>query len=138
MSFQGGAQGCAGTMQTTANRAHGHVQEGRHVLVGQGLHLAQHQDLARVRLESALRRLRFTTSDDVQFADRNIEGADETASLVKQSRGSAEALPVDVADAESVDALWARVERTRSLISPAGYSNTPVSTTSRWPATDSS
>lgn len=29
---------------------------------------------ARVRLESALRRLRFTTSDDVQFADRNIEG----------------------------------------------------------------
>lgn len=47
----------------------------------------------------------------VVCADRNLETADETASLVKQSRGSAEAALVDVAEEESVDALWARIER---------------------------
>ena len=39
-------------------------------------------------------------------ADRNLDGADETASLVKQSRGKAEAVHVDVADEASVDAMW--------------------------------
>ena len=47
----------------------------------------------------------------VVCADRNLETADETASLVKQSRGSAEAAFVDVAEEESVDAFWARIER---------------------------
>ena len=38
--------------------------------------------------------------------DKNLEGADETASLAKQSRGRAEAARVDVADEASVDDLW--------------------------------
>jgi NAD(P)-dependent dehydrogenase (short-subunit alcohol dehydrogenase family) len=43
-------------------------------------------------------------------ADRNLEGADETASLAKQSRGLAEPTRVDVADEASVDAMWQQVE----------------------------
>ena len=39
-------------------------------------------------------------------ADRNLEGADETASLAKQSRGVAEAIRVDVASESSVDTMW--------------------------------
>jgi 3-oxoacyl-[acyl-carrier protein] reductase len=39
-------------------------------------------------------------------ADRNLAGADETASLVKQSRGKAEPAHVDVADEASVDDMW--------------------------------
>src|SRR4029078_1838307 len=39
-------------------------------------------------------------------ADRNLTGADETASLVKQSRGKAEASHVEVADEASVDDMW--------------------------------
>jgi NAD(P)-dependent dehydrogenase (short-subunit alcohol dehydrogenase family) len=43
---------------------------------------------------------------NVICADRNLEGADETASLAKQSRGKAEATHVDVADEASVDGMW--------------------------------
>jgi NAD(P)-dependent dehydrogenase (short-subunit alcohol dehydrogenase family) len=39
-------------------------------------------------------------------ADRNLEGADETASLAKQSRAVAEAIHVDVADEASVEDMW--------------------------------
>ena len=39
-------------------------------------------------------------------ADRNLAGADETASLARQSRGQAEPAHVDVADETSVDAMW--------------------------------
>jgi NAD(P)-dependent dehydrogenase (short-subunit alcohol dehydrogenase family) len=39
-------------------------------------------------------------------ADRNLEGADETVSLVKQSRGKAEAVHADVADETAVDKMW--------------------------------
>src|SRR4051794_24037073 len=39
-------------------------------------------------------------------ADRNLEGADETVSLVKQSRGKASASHVDVADEAAVDRMW--------------------------------
>jgi NAD(P)-dependent dehydrogenase (short-subunit alcohol dehydrogenase family) len=42
-------------------------------------------------------------------ADRNLEGADETASLAKQSRGVAEAMHVDVANEQSVDTMWDRI-----------------------------
>jgi NAD(P)-dependent dehydrogenase (short-subunit alcohol dehydrogenase family) len=63
-------------------------------------------------------------------ADKNLAGADETASLAKQSRGKAEALPVDVADERSVDDLWARIAadyaRIDILINNAGINtNTP-------------
>ena len=39
-------------------------------------------------------------------ADKNLAGADETASLARQSRGKAEPAPVDVADETSVDEIW--------------------------------
>ena len=42
-------------------------------------------------------------------ADKNLPGADETASLVKQSRGRAEPAHVDVTDENSVDDLWKRI-----------------------------
>ena len=42
-------------------------------------------------------------------AGRNLEGADETASLAKQSRGVAEALRVDVASESSVDDMWKEI-----------------------------
>jgi len=57
-------------------------------------------------------------------ADRNLTGADETASLVKQSRGKAEAAHVDVADEASVDDMWqtiaANYPRIDVLINNAG------------------
>jgi NAD(P)-dependent dehydrogenase (short-subunit alcohol dehydrogenase family) len=60
----------------------------------------------------------------VVCADRNLDGADETASLAKQSRGRAEAAHVDVADEASVDAMWQRIEadhgRVDILINNAG------------------
>src|ERR1044072_8628926 len=49
-------------------------------------------------------------------ADRNLEGADETASLAKQSRGKAEAAHVDVADEASVDDLWKTISENHSRI----------------------
>ncbi|HEX3974318.1 MAG TPA: SDR family NAD(P)-dependent oxidoreductase [Stellaceae bacterium] len=57
-------------------------------------------------------------------ADRNLDGAEETASLAKQSRLQAEARHNDVADEASVDALWddlkARYGRVDILINNAG------------------
>jgi NAD(P)-dependent dehydrogenase (short-subunit alcohol dehydrogenase family) len=63
-------------------------------------------------------------------ADKNLAGADETASLAKQSRGKAEAMPVDVTDETSVDDLWKRIAdefpRIDILINNAGINtNTP-------------
>src|SRR5215203_6011313 len=63
-------------------------------------------------------------------ADKNLAGADETASLAKQSRGKAEALPVDVTDEASVNDLWKRIAadfpRIDILINNAGINtNTP-------------
>src|SRR3954468_4964976 len=60
----------------------------------------------------------------VVCADRNLDGAHETASLAKQSTGRAEAAHVDVADEASVDAMWQRIEadhgRVDILINNAG------------------
>ncbi|MGZ5834948.1 MAG: SDR family NAD(P)-dependent oxidoreductase, partial [Xanthobacteraceae bacterium] len=60
----------------------------------------------------------------VVCADRNYEGADETASLAKQSRGKAEPARVDVADETSVDDMWkaiaANYGRVDILINNAG------------------
>lgn len=60
----------------------------------------------------------------VVCADRNLEGADETASLAKQSRGKASAIQVDVADEGSVEKMWQEVEsqfgRCDILINNAG------------------
>jgi NAD(P)-dependent dehydrogenase (short-subunit alcohol dehydrogenase family) len=63
-------------------------------------------------------------------ADRNLTGADETASLAKQSRGRAEPAHVDVADEASVEDLWIAIEanhpRIDILINNAGINtNTP-------------
>jgi NAD(P)-dependent dehydrogenase (short-subunit alcohol dehydrogenase family) len=63
-------------------------------------------------------------------ADKNFGGADETASLAKQSRGAAEAVHVDVADEVSVDAMWKAIAadhpRIDILINNAGINtNTP-------------
>jgi NADP-dependent 3-hydroxy acid dehydrogenase YdfG len=63
-------------------------------------------------------------------ADKNLAGADETASLAKQSHGQAEAMPVDVTDEASVDDLWTRIAgeflRIDILINNAGINtNTP-------------
>ena len=56
--------------------------------------------------------------------DRNLDGAEETASLAKQSRLQAEALHNDVADESSVDDVWRRIEarygRVDILINNAG------------------
>jgi len=60
----------------------------------------------------------------VVCADRNLEGAEETASLAKQSRLAAEPLFNDVADEASVDEAWARIKerygRVDILINNAG------------------
>jgi NAD(P)-dependent dehydrogenase (short-subunit alcohol dehydrogenase family) len=63
-------------------------------------------------------------------AGKNLEGADETASLVKQSRGLAEAAHVDVADEASVEDLWRKIgadhRRIDILVNNAGINtNTP-------------
>jgi len=65
-------------------------------------------------------------------ADRNFEGADETVSLAKQSRGRAEAVRVDVAEEQSVDDMWKEIEanhrRVDILINNAGIATNPVRT----------
>src|SRR6185312_13512564 len=57
-------------------------------------------------------------------ADRNLEGAEETASLAKQSRLQATAMHNDVADDGSVDALWDEIKesygRVDILVNNAG------------------
>jgi NAD(P)-dependent dehydrogenase (short-subunit alcohol dehydrogenase family) len=63
-------------------------------------------------------------------ADRNLDGADETASLAKQSRGRAEAALVDVSDEASVEDFWkafaANYRRVDILVNNAGINtNTP-------------
>ena len=63
-------------------------------------------------------------------ADRNLDGADETASLAKQSRGKAEAAHVDVADEASVDEMWKTIAddhgRIDILINNAGIATNSV------------
>jgi NADP-dependent 3-hydroxy acid dehydrogenase YdfG len=62
-------------------------------------------------------------------ADKNREGADETAALAKQSRGQAEAESVDVADEASVEARGAGSRPTTAA--SISWSTTPVSTPRR-------
>jgi len=68
----------------------------------------------------------------VVCADRNFDGADETVSLAKQSRGQAEAVEVDVADEASVDRMWQGVARNHRrvdiLINNAGIATNVVRT----------
>jgi NAD(P)-dependent dehydrogenase (short-subunit alcohol dehydrogenase family) len=63
---------------------------------------------------------------NVICADCNLDGAEETASLAKQSRLQAEAMHNDVADEGSVDALWDKIKsqygRVDILINNAGIS----------------
>ena len=65
-------------------------------------------------------------------ADHNLDGADETASLAKQSRGKAEPLRVDVADEASVDAMWQAITETYGridiLINNAGINTNSMRT----------
>jgi NAD(P)-dependent dehydrogenase (short-subunit alcohol dehydrogenase family) len=65
-------------------------------------------------------------------ADRNLEGADETASLAKQSRGKAEAAHVDVTEETSVDDMWttiaANYPRIDILVNNAGIATNSVRT----------
>jgi NAD(P)-dependent dehydrogenase (short-subunit alcohol dehydrogenase family) len=72
-------------------------------------------------------------------ADRNFEGADETASLVKQSRNKAEAAHVDVADEASVDAMWRTIAdnhgRVDILVNNAGIA-TNAARTHEYPVAD--
>jgi 3-oxoacyl-[acyl-carrier protein] reductase len=68
----------------------------------------------------------------VVCADRNLDGADETASLAKQSRSKAEPLRVDVADEASVDDMWRQIEhdhgRIDILINNAGIATNSMRT----------
>jgi NAD(P)-dependent dehydrogenase (short-subunit alcohol dehydrogenase family) len=62
--------------------------------------------------------------------DKNLAGADETASLVKQSRGKAEPLQVDVGDEASVDDMGQKIaadyRRIDIVVNNAGIAtNTP-------------
>ena len=65
-------------------------------------------------------------------ADRNLDGADETASLAKQSRGKAEPAHVDVADETSVDAMWTKIAESHGridiLINNAGINTNSMRT----------
>ena len=63
-------------------------------------------------------------------ADRNLDGADETASLAKQSRGKAEAAHVDVADEASVDEMWKTIAD-ESPAASTSWSTTPASPPTR-------
>ena len=63
-------------------------------------------------------------------ADKNLVGADETSSLVKQSHGKAEPLQVDVGDEASVDDIWQKIaadyRRIDIVVNNAGIAaNTP-------------
>ncbi len=75
----------------------------------------------------------------VLCADRNLEGADETVSLIKQTRGKAEPAHVDVADEASVDDMWKAIEanyrRIDILINNAGIA-TGVSRTHEFSVAD--
>ncbi len=68
----------------------------------------------------------------VVCADRNLEGADETAAIIKQSRGMAEAAHLDVSDEASVDSFWKSVEsdhgRIDVLVNNAGVATNVVRT----------
>jgi NAD(P)-dependent dehydrogenase (short-subunit alcohol dehydrogenase family) len=65
-------------------------------------------------------------------ADCNFEGADETASIAKQSRHLAEPSHVDVADEASVDDMWKMIEasygRVDILVNNAGIATNVVRT----------
>ncbi|MGE3248437.1 MAG: SDR family NAD(P)-dependent oxidoreductase, partial [Beijerinckiaceae bacterium] len=65
-------------------------------------------------------------------ADRDMPGAEETAGLVKQSKGRAEAIETDVTNEASVDKMWDFVEkefgRADILINNAGIATPPVRT----------
>ena len=68
----------------------------------------------------------------VVCADRDLPGADETASLIKQSQGQAAPVEVDVAQGASVAAMWDFVEaefgRADILINNAGIATPAVRT----------
>jgi NAD(P)-dependent dehydrogenase (short-subunit alcohol dehydrogenase family) len=68
----------------------------------------------------------------VVCADKNLEGADETASLAKQSRGKAESALVDVANEKSVDDMWQAIAtnygRVDILINNAGIATSVART----------
>jgi NAD(P)-dependent dehydrogenase (short-subunit alcohol dehydrogenase family) len=76
---------------------------------------------------------------EVICADKNLQGADETASLAKQSRGKAEAARVDVADEASVEDMWktiaANYPRIDILINNAGI-NTSTPRTHEYSVAD--
>src|SRR3954447_20765474 len=65
-------------------------------------------------------------------ADKNLDGADETASLVKQSRGKAEAIRVDVASEVAVDDMWKTIAesygRIDILVNNAGINTNSMRT----------
>lgn len=66
----------------------------------------------------------------VVCADKNLAGADETASLAKQSRGKAEAAHMDVTEEASVEDFWRKFSadhgRLDILVNNAGINtNTP-------------
>jgi NAD(P)-dependent dehydrogenase (short-subunit alcohol dehydrogenase family) len=68
----------------------------------------------------------------VVCADRDLDNADETVGLVRQSRGKAESMPVDVSDVRSTEALFERIRaefgRLDVLVNNAGVSTIPVRT----------
>jgi len=68
----------------------------------------------------------------VVCVDRDADGADETAALIRQASGQAEPAETDVADEASVEALWDRVARDFGradiLINNAGIATVPVRT----------
>jgi len=68
----------------------------------------------------------------VVCADRNLDGAEETASLVKQSRLEAEAIHNDVSDEASVEDAWTRIGakygRVDILINNAGITTAKART----------
>src|SRR4026209_2148845 len=65
-------------------------------------------------------------------ADRNLAGADETASLAQPARGKAEPIHIDVADEKSVDAMWQEIDasygRIDILINNAGINTNSMRT----------